>query len=87
MKGQRYMTVSMTENQVLNIEYDYRCAVDILNDCDAEIYVSAENDFKDFLKIPSGCCYNGFMSSFDDNNIIYIKAAGSGDVSIGVAMS
>ena len=87
MKGSRYMTISMTASQVVDIDYDYRCAVDILNDCDAEIYISANNDFNESLKIPSGCCYNGFMSCFDDNNRVYIKSVGSGDVSIAVKMT
>lgn len=87
MQGTQYMTVTMTANQIINVEYKYRCAVDILNDCDSEIYVSAKEDFTESLKIPSGCCYNGFMPCFDDNSKIYIKSIGIGDVSIGVKMT
>ena len=86
MKGTKYMTISMTENQIVEIEYNYRCAINILNDCNAEIYISAKNDFTESLKIPSRCSYNGFMSKFDGNNNIYIKSVGIGDVSVGVEM-
>lgn len=86
MKGTKYMTISMTEDEVIEIEYDYRCAIDILNDCSAEIYVSAKEDFTESLKIPNKCSYNGFMSHFDNKNKVYIKSIGTGDVSIAVQM-
>lgn len=87
MKGLQYMTIPMTANKVVDIQYDYNCSLNVINDTTAEIYLSAKSDFSEALKIPCGCSYNGFQSSINANEKFYIKSIGSGDVSIGVRMS
>jgi hypothetical protein len=85
IKGKRFLSIAAEADRVYTVLYAAGCTVDISNSTDADIYVSYANSFTrsdgvgSYLTIAKGGGYNGLKL---DGDTLYIKTAGSGDITI-----
>ena len=86
MTGDTHMTFTVSANDVVPVEFDYMCRVNIFNDTNGDIYISDKNDFTGthYIKLPEGAAYNGYKCGETNKNKFYIKAIGAGDISLAV---